>query len=183
MAMEQTDISKLKKLGVGANVYPLAKIVRPEVVEIGDHSAIDDFVFINGGQGVQIGKHVHLASFVSVIGGGRFAADDYSAVSCGSRIVTGTNLMDGHMSASAPRELQSLDTGSVVLERDAFMGSNCVIHPNIRMGEGSVLGSNSLLLEDAEPWGIYVGSPAKKIGERAILPPDEDLHRKLSGQD
>lgn len=183
MVMELTDASKLKKLGEGATVYPMAKIVHPEVVKIGDHSAIDDFVFINGGQGVCIGKHVHLASFVSVIGGGRFEADDYSAISCGSRIVTGTNLMDGHMSASAPRELQSLEIGSVVLERDAFVGSNCVIHPNIRMGKGSVLGSNSLLLEDTEPWGIYVGSPAKKIRERARLPPDDDLRLRLSGQD
>lgn len=182
MEIELTDVTKLQKLGEGALVYPMAKIVKPEVVEIGDYSTIDDFVFINGGQGVQIGKHVHLASFVSVIGGGRFVASDHSGVSCGSRIVTGTNLNDGHMSASAPRDLQSLEIGSVILERDAFVGTNCVLHPNVLMREGSVLGSNSLLLEDTEPWGIYVGSPAKRIGDREKLPPDEELRKKLAGQ-
>ncbi|MCK4949686.1 MAG: acyltransferase [Thermoplasmata archaeon] len=182
MTVELTDVKKLRRLGDGAKVFPMAKIVSPEVVEIGDHSFIDDFVFINGGQGVVIGNHVHIASFVSVIGGGKFIAQDYSDVACGSRILTGTNLKDGHMSTSSPRDLQSVTVGSVTLEQDVFVGSNCVLHPNVRMREGSVLGSNSLLLEDTEPWGIYVGSPAKRIGGRQRLPPDEELRRKLAGQ-
>ena len=179
MTIQLTDVTKLKKLGEGAKVFPMAQIVRAEVVEIGDHSSVDDFVFINGGKGVSLGRHVHLASFVSVIGGGRFVAGDYSGVASGSRIVTGTNLKEGHMSASSPRDLQALEIGSVVLERDAFVGTNCVLHPNVTMREGSVLGSNSLLLDDAEPWGIYLGSPAKRIGQRRELPSDGKLREEL----
>lgn len=180
MTVELTDVKKLKKLGDEAKVFPMAKIVSPEVVEIGDYSSIDDFVFINGGQGVMIGNHVHVASFVSVIGGGKFVAQDYSDVACGSRILTGTNLKDGHMSTSSPRDLQSVTVGSVILERNVFVGTNCVLHPNVLMREGSVLGSNSLLLEDTEPWGIYVGSPAKRIGDREKLPLDDELRKKLA---
>ncbi|MGD8474014.1 MAG: acyltransferase, partial [Anaerolineae bacterium] len=68
--MMQTDISALKFVGAGVLIYGLAKIARPEVVEIGEGTQIDDFVFINGGNGVRIGRFNHVASFVSVVGGG-----------------------------------------------------------------------------------------------------------------
>ena len=40
-----------------------------------------------------------------------------------------------------------------------------VIMP-VKIGEGAVIGANSFVNKDLDPWGIYVGSPAKKIGER-----------------
>ena len=45
--------SRLKYCGEAVSIYPLAKIVKPEVVELGDHSAIDDFTFIYGGKGIK----------------------------------------------------------------------------------------------------------------------------------
>jgi len=32
--------------------------------------------------------------------------------------------------------------------------------------EGTIVGANSLITEDTEPWTIYGGSPAKPIGKR-----------------
>ena len=52
------------------------------------------------------------------------------------------------------------------MRKFSAIGVNSVVLPNVEMAEGSVLGANSLLLKDTEPWGIYVGSPAKIIGYR-----------------
>jgi galactoside O-acetyltransferase len=43
--------------------------------------------------------------------------------------------------------------------------------PGVTLSEGSILGANSLLTKDTEPWTIYVGSPAKpvKVREREII--------------
>ena len=38
--------------------------------------------------------------------------------------------------------------------------------PNVTLAEGSILGANSLLTKNTEPWTIYVGSPAKPIKKR-----------------
>ena len=38
--------------------------------------------------------------------------------------------------------------------------------PGITLAEGSVVGANSVLTRDTEPWGIYAGSPAKRIRDR-----------------
>jgi acetyltransferase-like isoleucine patch superfamily enzyme len=158
----------LKGIGKDVTIYPLAKIVNEQNVEIGDHSKIDDFVFINGGRGTRIGRYVHIASFVSIIGGGELEIGDYGAVACGARIITGTNTHKGgkRMSASLPLNQQGLEIGKVVIGKDAFIGTNVVVHPNVVIGEGAVIGSNSLVLQDIEPWSINVGSPAKRVGTR-----------------
>jgi len=56
--------------------------------------------------------------------------------------------------------------GTVVIEKDAFVATNVIIHPNVKIGEGAIIGSNSLVLKDVEPWSINVGSPCRKIAER-----------------
>jgi acetyltransferase-like isoleucine patch superfamily enzyme len=159
---------KLKFCGQGVKIYPLSKIINPSVIEIGDFSMIDDFTFVNGGAGIQIGRYVHIASFVGIIGGGELIIGDYVSISIGSKILTGTDTYhDGkRMSTALPEEQRNILRGKVVIKRDAFLGANTVIHPNVIIGEGAIVGSNSLVLKDVEPWSINIGSPCKKIGLR-----------------
>lgn len=159
---------RLKRCGEGVQVYPSAKLAKPEVKEIGDHSVIDDFTFIYGGQGIAIGRYVHVASSVSVIGGGRLSVGDCAVIAAGSRIVTGSDTYHGgkRMSTALPLKQRNVIAGIVVIGKDASVGTNLVVHPNVTIGEGAVIGSNSLVLRDVEPWSINVGSPCRKTGER-----------------
>jgi galactoside O-acetyltransferase len=166
---------KLRKCGKGVLIYPLARIAKPEVVEVADYAKIDDFVFINGGQGVKIGRYVHISAFTSIFGGGELIVEDYAGLSEGVRIVTGTETYQGgkRMSAALPLDQRNVILGIVVIEKDAFIGTNSVVHPNVRIGEGAIIGSGSLVLSDIEPWSINVGSPCRKIGERPrVIVPD-----------
>ncbi|OEC86143.1 hypothetical protein A9507_11710 [Methanobacterium sp. A39] len=158
----------LRECGDNVTIYPLAKIVKPEVIDIGSNSMIDDFSFIYGGKGIKIGKYAHLESFVSIIGGGKLVVGDYAVIATGSRILTGTDTYYGgkRMSTALPEEKRNVIRGKVVIEKDGFVGTNSVIHPNVTIGEGAIIGSNSLVLRDVEPWSINVGTPSRKIGER-----------------
>ncbi len=106
---------KLKRCGQEVKIYPLAKIVKPEAVEIGDCFMIDDFTFIYGGKGIKIGRYVHIASFVSIIGGGELVVGDYADIACGSRILTGTDTYYGgkRMSTALPHEQRNAIAGSI----------------------------------------------------------------------
>jgi acetyltransferase-like isoleucine patch superfamily enzyme len=159
---------RLKRCGVGIHIYPLTRIIAPEMVEVDDYAKIDDFVFINGGNGVKIGRYVHIAAFTSIFGGGKCILEDYAGISEGVRIITGTETYkEGkRMSAALPLEQRNPVIGVVHIGKDAFVGANSVVHPNVRIGKGAIVGSNSLVLNDVEPWSINVGSPCKKIGER-----------------
>jgi galactoside O-acetyltransferase len=159
---------RLKKCGENVKIYPLAKIVKPEVIEVGDHSMIDDFTFIYGGKGIKIGRYVHIASFVSIIGGGELILGDYTVLANGSRILTGTDTYYGgkRMSTALPLEQRNVVRGKIIIEKDAFIGTNVVVHPNVKISEGAVIGCNSLVLKDVEHWSINVGNPCREVGER-----------------
>jgi acetyltransferase-like isoleucine patch superfamily enzyme len=60
-------------------------------------------------------------------------------------------------------EYRELTYSTVTFEKYAGCGVNCSIMPGVTLAEGSILGANSLLTKDTEPWTIYVGSPAKPV--------------------
>ena len=166
--MSLTDLNTLKRLGNGVKIFPLAKIARCEVVEIEDGTQIDDFTFINGGRGVQIGRFNHIASFVSVVGGGELVTGDYVGIATGARLITGTHHYgEGkRISPLIPEEEQCVIRGRIVIERDVFIGANAIIHPNVFIGEGAIIGSGGIVLKDVAPWTINVGAPVRVIGTR-----------------
>ena len=114
---------------------------------------IDDFTFINGGNGVRIGRYIHIACFSSFIWGGELIVGDYAVIGYGSSIITGTDTHRGgkRMSTALPLEQRNETLGTVVREKDAFVATNVIIHPNVKIGEGAIIGSNSLVLKDVEP--------------------------------
>lgn len=164
--------NKLKYFGKGAIVYPWAKIICPEKVELGDWSEIDDFVFMfAGGDGIKIKRFVHIASYVSIIGHGGAEFEDHSCAAAGARLITSANVLDSyHGSGRSPKEQQSVTKGRIYLEKDAFLATNSVVFPGVRIGEGAVLGAGAVATKDLEPWGIYFGQPAKFKRMRKKVP-------------
>ena len=138
------------------------------MIEIGDFSEIDDFTFIYGGDGIKIGRYVHISRFVSIIGGGKLFLGDYTVLADGARILTGTDTYYGgaRMSTCLPLEQRNVKRSFVKIEKDAFIGTNAIIHPGVKIGEGAIIGSNSLVLKDVKPWTINIGSPCNAIGKR-----------------
>ncbi len=161
-------MTEFKKLGKNVKIYESAKIIKPEVIEIGDFTQIDDFTFINGGKGVFIGRYVHIACFVSIIGGGELYLGDYVGLAAGTRIITGTDTYYGgsRMGPNIPTEQRNLIISFIKIEKEACLGTNVIVHPGVTIGEGAVIGSNSLVLRDIEPWTVNVGSPCKPIKKR-----------------
>jgi galactoside O-acetyltransferase len=182
-------IKKLfKKCGKEVKIYPLAKIVIPENVEIDDYSIIDDFTFIEGGKGIIIGKYVHIANFTSIIGGGKLEMEDFSGLSAGCRIITGTDDFFGKSLTNPciPLKYRTVyRDGIIKICKHALLGTNTIVHPNVTIGEGAVTGSNTLVTKDLEPWTIYVGSPAKKLksrGKNLLQGEKKLLNNKKSGK-
>lgn len=180
--MGESVRNKLDQCGKDSILFPMAKIVKPQVVSIGDNSKIDDFVFIYGGEKVKIGDYCHVASFSSIIGGGEFEMGHCSVITAGVRIVTGTDrYTEGSlMSTSCKSDWRNQRTGYVRLGHGVFIGTNSVILADVNVGECVVVGANSFVNKDLEPYGIYVGSPAKLIGYRDELKPEilEDLKKE-----
>ena len=167
-------------VGQDVIVWPLAKIVSPEMISIGNSVIIDDFVFLMGGQRASIGSFVHIASFTSVTGGGQLAMEDFSGLSGGIRLYTGNEDYSGNCltNPAVPYPYRMPVRSFVTIKKHAIVGANAVILPGVTIGEGAVIGANSIVSRDCEPWTIYVGSPAKPLRSR---PKDRilEMERKL----
>lgn len=53
--------------------------------------------------------------------------------------------------------------GRIIIQNDAWIGTGSVILPGITIGEGAVVGANSLVTKDVDPYTVVGGVPAKYI--------------------
>ncbi len=56
--------------------------------------------------------------------------------------------------------------GDVIIGNDVWIGRDAVILSGVKIGDGAVIGANSLVTKDVEPYSIVGGNPAKLIRYR-----------------
>lgn len=56
--------------------------------------------------------------------------------------------------------------GRIVIEEDVWIGANCVITPDVRIGRGAVVGAGAVVTRNVAPCSIVGGVPAKLIAMR-----------------
>ena len=66
--------------------------------------------------------------------------------------------------------------GDTVIGNDVWIGQNAVILPGVHIGDGAIIGANSVVGSDVEPYTIVVGNPAKELRKRFD---DELIHLLL----
>ena len=63
----------------------------------------------------------------------------------------------------------------VIIDDDVWIGVNCVVMSGVRIGKGAIVGSNSVVTSNIEPYSIYAGSPAKLIKYRLDFVPPKSI--------
>ena len=61
--------------------------------------------------------------------------------------------------------------GDTVIGNDVWIGQNAVVLPGVHIGDGAIIGANSVVGSDVDPYTIVVGNPAKPLRKRF----DDDL--------
>lgn len=56
--------------------------------------------------------------------------------------------------------------GDTVIGNDVWIGQNAVILPGVQIGDGAIIGANSVVGGIVEPYTIVVGNPAKPVRKR-----------------
>ncbi|PHM66218.1 exopolysaccharide biosynthesis protein [Xenorhabdus stockiae] len=62
-----------------------------------------------------------------------------------------------------PNDRQPYSKGPVFIDENVWIGDGVAILPNVKIGRGSIIGSNSVVTKDIPPYSIAVGIPAKVI--------------------
>ena len=56
--------------------------------------------------------------------------------------------------------------GDTIIGNDVWIGQNATILPGVHIGDGAIIGMNSVVGSDIEPYSIVVGNPAKVLRKR-----------------
>ena len=166
----QGELSELpfKSLGSDVLIHRRAVMVNIEAISIGDNSRLDADCTLLASGPISIGRHVHIGRGSYLAGRGGITLCDFSGMSQNVCLYSASDDYSGrHMTnPTIPEEYLGLTILPITLGRHAAIGSGAVLLPGASMGEGAAVGALSLLRSPAEPWGIYVGTPARRVAER-----------------
>jgi dTDP-4-amino-4,6-dideoxy-D-glucose acyltransferase len=159
----------LAHVGVGVRISRLAALHNPSRISVGDYARVDDFCVLSAGVGgIEIGKYVHLAAFVSLIGKGGIILMDFAGLSSRVSVYSSNDDYSGQYMSNptVPAQFTNVTSGQVSIGRHVIVGSGSVIMPHVTIGEGAAVGALSLVRDDCQPFGVYVGAPARYIKQR-----------------
>lgn len=146
-------------------------IKNPNII-VGDYTYYDD---INGAENFE--KHVtHHYPFI----GDKLIIGKFCAIAKGVEFVmNGANhrmncastypfyIMGGDWgNALAPVTKELPLKGDTVVGNDVWIGQNTTILPGVHIGDGAIIGLNSVVASDVPPYTIVAGNPAKIIRKR-----------------
>lgn len=156
--------------GYDKEIYVKPTISNPNII-IGDFTYIADSEFEShvthhyewNGDKLIIGKFCQIAAGVEFVMNG--ANHQMNAVSTFPfYTLEGWNM-------DPPAQYDLPHKGDTVIGNDVWIGQNSVILPGVHIGDGAIIGANSVVGSDVEPYTIVVGNPAKVLRKRF----DDDL--------
>lgn len=175
-----------KSLGKNVKVSKLASIYGASNISIGDNSRVDDFVVLSAGEGgIDIGRYVHLAVYVSIIGAAKVTLEDFTGLSSRVSVYSSNDDYSGKYMTNpcVPSEYTNVTDAPVTLKKHSLIGAGSIVLPGVEIGECTAIGSLSMVNKSLEGGYIYLGSPAKKLTKRSrrceML--EMDLNKKLLG--
>lgn len=157
-----------KALGFGVKVSDKASIYEPDRISIGDFSRIDDFCVVSGS--ITIGRNVHIAVQCNLAGGDPgITMNDFSGLAYGVQVFAQSDDYSGAYltNPTVPDKYKVEIKKPVRLGRHVIIGANSVIMPGVEIAEGCSVGALSLVHRSTEAWGVYVGSPARRVRDRS----------------
>ena len=181
---------ELKTIGfasIGKNVKLSRKvsIYIPEKIRIGDNTRIDDFCILSGN--LNIGRYVHIAASCLLFGGNDgIVFEDYTGLSSRSAVYAESDDYSGlyFTNPTLPAKYRHGIGGGEIIKKHAIIGSGCTVLPNVVIGEGTAIGSMSLVNKSQDDWSVCIGIPCKRIKdrERGLIQLEKEFIKEQAAQ-
>lgn len=95
--------------------------------------------------------------------------DDFSGISSRCAVYAASDDYSGDAltGPTLPDKYRKVTGGTVVFRKHSLVGSGCTVLPNVIIGEGTSVGSMSLVNRSLNEWGVYVGIPCYRVKDRS----------------
>ena len=133
-------------------------------VEVGNNVDIQNYVLLK--PGTRIGNDCYIDSYVLSSGNcviGNNVILRYRTIIARNVIIEDDNFFTAGVKTifldHSAQETQS----PLYIKRGSFFGDNSVIMGGITIAENCIIGACAFVNKDTEPYGVYVGSPARRL--------------------
>jgi acetyltransferase-like isoleucine patch superfamily enzyme len=159
-----------REVGENVRIAKNATLIGLGNISIGSNVRIDGNAVIAAHSGsIELGSYIHIGGgcFLGCTGG--IVLEDFAGLSQGVCIYSGTDDYTGRglTNPTVPSKYLKPTLGRVVLERHVIVGSGSVVLPGVRIGEGASVGALSLVTKSLDGWGVYFGSPVRRLKSRS----------------
>ena len=155
--LNNVELGEYTEIGIN-NVF--------ENVKFNDFSYTGQFCIL---QNAEIGKFSNIAAMV------RIGPTDHPMDRPTLHHFTYRRIKYGFASSDDEEFYQRRSEHKVYIGHDTWLGHGAIIMPDVKIGNGAVVGSGAIVTKDVDPYTIVVGVPAKPIKRRFA----EDIVLKL----
>ncbi len=170
-------------------------LFRARCAKFGKNVVVDGFPYVSGHVDVEIGDNCYVGGQVSILSGRmvdqpRLVLHDSAEIGWGvmitvnrevvieehARVAYGCRISDSdahpkEMDLRANNEPPRLeDIRAIRICRGAWIGNSSHVLKGVTIGEGAIVGANSVVVSDVPPYALAVGNPARVFLKDVGLP-------------
>ena len=134
-------------------------------LSLGEHCRLGRGVFFETADvgSIRLGEHVRLNAACVIVSHRQVDIGDHSLF---GEYVTIRDANHGTGSEALTR-MQPHDAKLIRIGRDVWIGRGSVILPGVTIGDGAIVGANSVVTRDVSPMAIAAGAPARVLRARS----------------
>lgn len=158
MSAYATNLQGLKYIHVGDNTY---------IGRNAQLTAWDSFAEKQYTPNITIGSNCLLRDGIHITAIG--------TITIGDNLLTGTNVLitdnahsgeDKEAMALSPKDRPLTSKGAITIGDNVWIGNNACIMPCVTIGDGAIIGANSVVTHDVPAYSVAAGVPAKVFKQR-----------------
>jgi len=165
-------------IGIGSNI-----IVGPEsTLKLCDKCAVGRYVELGPDRRIEIGSETSVQDRSIIVGD--VTLGRYCSVAPNVLISSGRHwfdlqphelIKDQDRLVLTDEALSNKHSNPVIVEDDCWLGINSVVMSGVTIGKGAIVGANSVITRDVEPYTVVAGAPAKLLRRRLDFVPPQQI--------
>jgi len=155
------EIEKRWHRGLPFNEELFDRWERARFFGFGEESSIYDSSLVIGE--VKVGEHTWIGPFTILDGSGGLEIGSYCSISAGVHIYTHNTV-----AWSLTRGKANYEMAPVKIHDCCYIGPHVTISQGVTVGPYAIVGANSFVKEEVDPYTMVSGNPARPIGKIVI---------------
>ena len=158
---------KYKNIGKKTYIDKSVHIIGLKNIRIGSNNIISDDTWLNvndrtdGKIGIEIGNNCYIGKRNFFSSSAKITLKDYFMSGINCSLLGSDHLIDEPLKPYI--HTGTTNDTSIYIGTNVRFGANVTVIGDVKIGHGSIIGANSLVLKDIPPFSIAVGNPAKVI--------------------